>query len=310
MRGRPALARARRRAADAARVRPRRAARRALLATRRCARRGRSSASARLLVSEDELRGPARDLRPTIPALARVNRDTIPLLDENRALSACQNQVLAAVRQRRRSRTRTSRRTRGQPFYKQGPRGFVGLAGESRLFDANSPLFHIQFGTGPTTVVYGDRGENFFAQAPEPPAGIRPIRPNDRPKFRPDVPCETQEPPDLNAPGGRPSRSITPGPGIADPRRHLRRHRRRADPVPGHREAAQSTTRARSSSTQVMDYFKRKQAGKPTPRPAQHDARELPQGARRSSGCDDRQGKIVEQGRGRKAKTRRAGGRR
>ena len=167
---------------------------------------------ARLLVSDRELRGLVRDLRPTIPALARVNRSSIGLLNETRALSACQNKVLVPFA-RAPIPDPDFPSNNNQPFYKQGPRGFVGLAGESRLFDANSPVFHIQFGTGPNTIVMGDRGEDFFAQVPEPPQGVRPTRPNARPKFRPDVPCETQEPPDLNAPGGPPSRTVTPGPG-------------------------------------------------------------------------------------------------
>src|SRR4051795_9093906 len=171
---------------------------------------------ARLLVSEPELRGLTRDLRVTIPALAKVNRSSIGLLDENRALSACQNNVVLPFAKSPIPDPDFPANS-GQPFYKSAPRGLVGLSGESRLFDANWPLFHINFGTGPTTVVYGDRGESFFAQAPEPPAGIRPIRPNSRPKFRPDIPCETQEPPDLTAPGGRPDRSFTPGPGSLIP---------------------------------------------------------------------------------------------
>jgi hypothetical protein len=154
----------------------------------------------------------------------------------------------------------------GQPFYKQGPRGFVGLAGESRLFDANSPLFHIQFGTGPTTVAYGDRGESVFAQAPEPPAGIRPIRPNSRPRFRPDIPCETQEPPDLNAPGGRPDRSFTPGPGSLIPGVVCNIIGGELIPCPA-AKSREIYDAGKVQINQITDYFKRKKAGKATPDP-------------------------------------------
>ena len=216
---------------------------------------------ARLLVSEDELQGLVSDLRVAIPALARVNRDTIPLLDENRALSSCTNQVLLPF-----AKTPIPDpdfpANSNQPFYKQGPRGFVGLAGESRLFDANSPLFHIQFGTGPTTVVYGDRGESFFAQAPEAPAGIRPIRPNSRPVFRPDIPCETQEPPDMNAPGGRPDRAITPGPGSLIPGVVCDIIGGELIPCPG-TSGALLRRKSQVQVNQITDFFKRKKAGKP-----------------------------------------------
>ena len=231
---------------------------------------------ARLLVSEQELKGLTRDLRPTIPALARVNRSSIPLLNESRALSACQNNVLVPF-----ARTPIPDpdfpENSNQPFYKQGPRGFVGLAGESRIFDANSPLFHINFSTGPTTVVFGDRGEDFFAQAPEAPAGIRPIRPNNRPRFRPDVPCETQQPPDLNAPGGREVRSPALDPNdllgqlpgvICDVVGGL------IIPCPGATMAKQHQRQEREI-TEIEDYFSRKQAGKPAAHPLSKTRRQF-----------------------------------
>jgi hypothetical protein len=68
-------------------------------------------------------------------------------------------------------------------------RSFVGLAGESRVNDANTPVFHIQ-GVNPFKLATGEI---------EPAA---PLDANMPPPHRPDVPCETQEPPNLNAPGG------------------------------------------------------------------------------------------------------------
>jgi phospholipid/cholesterol/gamma-HCH transport system substrate-binding protein len=162
----------------------------------------------RLLVRPEELRGLVADLRPTIPALARLNRDTIPLLNENRALSACQNNVLVPF-----AKTPIPDpdfpQNSGEPFYKQTSRGLVGLAGESRLFDADTPMFHAQLNAGAHTITnINDAGESVFAQVATTPEAVRPIRPNKRPTFRPDIPCETQEPPDLNAPGGPPDRVL------------------------------------------------------------------------------------------------------
>jgi ABC-type transporter Mla subunit MlaD len=222
-------------------------------------------AQARALVSERELKGLTRDLRPTIPALARLNRSTVPLLNQTRALSACQNEVLVPF-----ATTPIPDPdfpdNNNQPFYKQGPRGFVGLAGESRLFDANSPLFHINFSTGPTTVVMGDRGEDFFAQAAEPPAGIRPIRPNERPRFRPDVPCETQEPPDLNAPGGSASQSITPPEGLNIPGVICDVIGGEIIPCPSAKNAA-LYRRGKREVNEVIEGLKRQKQGKPFPIP-------------------------------------------
>jgi hypothetical protein len=271
VRGRPALA-----ALDAALPTLRAFARDALPGTRSSLPTLRASRpfirQARGLVSEQELKGLTRDLRTAIPALARVNRSTIGLLDENRALSACQNEVLLPFA--------TSPipdpdfpANSGQPFYKQGPRGFVGLAGESRIFDANSPLFHIQFGTGPTTVAYGDRGESFFAQAPEPPAGIRPIRPNARPRFRPDIPCETQEPPDVNAPGGRPDRFFNPDDTLSlVPGLICQVLQGQLVPCPGTANR-RIYDAGKVQMNQVMEFFRHQRSGKEIPDPLVYSPR-------------------------------------
>jgi len=68
----------------------------------------------------------------------------------------------------------------------QANRGFVGLAGESRVNDGNLSYFR--------------------TSAVAPPLNVRPASPSDGgnqpPPRRPDVACETQEKPNLNAPGG------------------------------------------------------------------------------------------------------------
>jgi phospholipid/cholesterol/gamma-HCH transport system substrate-binding protein len=165
---------------------------------------------ARGLVSRPELRGLTADLVPTIPALAKVNRSTIPLLDENRSLSACTNNVLIPF-----GKTPIPDPdfpdNSGVPFYKAAGYGFVGLAGESRVSDPSTPYFHTQANGGPTSVFFRDpNGQNFIAQAASPPKGVRPVRPDHRLVFRPGVPCETQQPPDMNAPGGPADESVTP----------------------------------------------------------------------------------------------------
>ena len=49
---------------------------------------------ARRLMSPDELRGLAAELRLRIPALVALNRESVPVLGESRQLSACTNKVL------------------------------------------------------------------------------------------------------------------------------------------------------------------------------------------------------------------------
>jgi hypothetical protein len=207
---------------------------------------------ARLLVRRQELRGLVADLRPTIPALARLNRASIPLLNENRALSACQNNVLLPFAKEPIPDPDFPANT-NQPFYKQGPRGFVGLAGESRLTDGNSPVLHVQINAGPSTVLNtNDAGQAVFGTAASPPQGIRPIRPNARPKFHPDIPCETQQPPDLHAAGGTPDRAVT----ALDPTGLL-------PPLPSIPFNQKIAAAGKVQMTELKDYLARTRAGKP-----------------------------------------------
>ena len=206
---------------------------------------------ARLLVRPQELRGLVADLRPTIPALARLNRSTIPFLDEGRALSACQNNVLLPFAKEPIPDPDFPQNS-GEPFYKQGARGFVGLAGESRLVDADTPMFHAQINAGTNTITnVNDQGQGVFAQAAAPPKAVRPIRPNARPTFRPDIPCETQDPPNLNAPGGAPDKTLTnnvPG-GLLPPL-----------PIPFNQKIA---LKGKAEMNEVTFYLRQRAAGKP-----------------------------------------------
>jgi virulence factor Mce-like protein len=211
---------------------------------------------ARLLVRPQELRGLVADLRPTIPALARLNRSTIPLLNENRALSACQNNVLLPFAKEPIPDPDFPENT-NQPFYKQGPRGFVGLAGESRLSDGNTPVLHVQINAGANTVLNtNDAGQAVFASAAVAPKAVRPIRPDKRPTFRPDLPCETQEPPNLNAAGGRPDKSVNNA-LLPDAIGGL------LPPLPKFQVNQKIAQLGRRQMTELNDYLARKRAGKP-----------------------------------------------
>jgi phospholipid/cholesterol/gamma-HCH transport system substrate-binding protein len=171
----------------------------------------------RLLVRPQELRGLVHDLRPTIPALAQLNRGSVGLLNENRALSACQNNVLLPWVQKGVPDPEEPA-IDGQPFYKSSAHGLVGLSSESRLNDANSPFVHIGAGSGPTNILYTHNGSNFIATFPGPPEGVRPIK-SVRPSFRPGEPCELQEVPNLSAASGAPdpSQTVTNPGGLLPP---------------------------------------------------------------------------------------------
>lgn len=173
---------------------------------------------ARQLVTQDELKGLAADLRSAIPDLVDLQEGSVDFFGQSRLLSSCQNQVLLPFSKEPISEPGTPDNT-GQPFYKQSSRGLVGLSGESRIHDAETPIFRVQASGGPFSVHFGDvGGEDAFAQAPFPIEGVNPIKPDKRPVFRPDVPCETQEPPNLASRSGEGEPSQRVGDSASLPR--------------------------------------------------------------------------------------------
>ena len=142
---------------------------------------------ARGLVQESELKGLAADLRHAVPSLVKLNTRLVPFLKQLRALSSCTNSVLVPFMESEIPSIEEG--NSGHTVREQINRSFVGLAGESRNQDANTPVFHIQ-GVNPLKLATGHI---------EPAA---PPNANVPPPHRPDVPCETQDPPNLQAPGG------------------------------------------------------------------------------------------------------------
>jgi virulence factor Mce-like protein len=154
------------------------------------------------LVGPDELRGLAADLRPTVPALAKLTDDSIPLSKEGRRLAGCQNSVILPW-----SRDTVPDKqfpARG-PVYQEAPKPFVGLAGESRSGDANGSWFRVLASGGSN--LYQLRPGVFFTNA-LPILGVNPPKPQSRPPLRTDVPCETQETPDLRTKPGIPPKPM------------------------------------------------------------------------------------------------------
>jgi phospholipid/cholesterol/gamma-HCH transport system substrate-binding protein len=137
---------------------------------------------ARLLVRPEELRGTAATLRKYIPSLVRLNARSVPLSSEARQLSACTNKVLVPYQHTKIPDVDDHANTDQEVRY-QLQRGFPGLSGESRLSDGNNQSFH------------GSGVPNPVKVQPAPPTVI-----DQPPPRRPDIPCETQQTPDLHAP--------------------------------------------------------------------------------------------------------------
>jgi phospholipid/cholesterol/gamma-HCH transport system substrate-binding protein len=169
----------------------------------------------RELVQRSELGGLTNDLSVTIPALARLNAETIPFMKNGvRPASSCQvNVILPWTRLTvPDSNFNASNGFPPRPVYVEGVDFLPGLAGESRDFDPNGPYVRI-LGTGGTITYSLQPG--LFGQSLTPIQGVQPQVPAPhnsgdgapaqvtRPPLQPNVQCETQPPiTDLSAPQG------------------------------------------------------------------------------------------------------------
>jgi virulence factor Mce-like protein len=149
------------------------------------------------LVSEEELMGLARDLRPTIPALARLTRGSIPLAEQNRLLASCQNEVVLPWAK---DKVEDKQFPAQGPVYSEAPKAFPGLAGESRSGDANGQWFRV-LAAGGTNLVQLSPG--VFGSTINPILGSNPPK-SARPPLDAKQPCEIQENPDLRSQPGDP----------------------------------------------------------------------------------------------------------
>jgi virulence factor Mce-like protein len=146
------------------------------------------------LLGPAELGGLARDLRPTVPALARLLGDAAPALRELRPASSCLNEVtLPFLHDTVGDKDFPAR----GPVYEEFAKSLPGLAGASRSGDANGQWLRVLFQGG--NYAYPS-GPDQFLVASRPLMGANPPKPvRGLPPLRRDVPCETQEPPDLRS---------------------------------------------------------------------------------------------------------------
>jgi phospholipid/cholesterol/gamma-HCH transport system substrate-binding protein len=155
----------------------------------------------RQLISKPELRGLVNDLRPTIPDLAALSSASLPFLEQSRSLASCFNNVVIPW-----SNTNIPNNDSDPPagkVYQETAYGLSGVAGESRSGDANGQEFRVLGGGGTNTIAPFPSPD-----VPNPLTGVSPFnflgsepakQSSAKTPFRPDVPCETQDPPNLNS---------------------------------------------------------------------------------------------------------------
>jgi phospholipid/cholesterol/gamma-HCH transport system substrate-binding protein len=165
----------------------------------------------RQLISRAELRGLVKDLEPTIPDLAALARASLPFFEEARELSSCFNNVVIPWSNTEVPNTDTD--PAAAQVYQETAYGLTGVAGESRSGDANGQEFRVLGGGGVNTIAPFDT-----PGIDEPVTGLvselQGIEPTQqsaaKTPFRFDVPCETQEPPNLDAGGAAPPPETNP----------------------------------------------------------------------------------------------------
>lgn len=170
----------------------------------------------RLLVQPSELRGLVNDLKPTIPALATLTNDTIPLMENQvRPASSCVVNVIYpwSNLEIHDSNFNASNGFPPHPAYVEDLELLPGIAGESRTFDGNGQYIRLLFGGGSFTY---SLQPGLFGTLLSPLLGVQPVPPpnDERPPLEENVPCETQQPiSSLDAPEGPPPAQINTSSG-------------------------------------------------------------------------------------------------
>ena len=157
---------------------------------------------ARRLVAPSELPALLDELDPAVRSLARLEPDLTELLGDVTPVTECLRlNALPTLT----STIDDPPNSTGEPIYRELLYGVVGLSSASQNFDGNGPAVRYHAGGGDTTVTTGNVpsiGESLVGLTDEPILGSRPRWTGVRPPFRPDVPCITQDPPNLAAETG------------------------------------------------------------------------------------------------------------
>jgi phospholipid/cholesterol/gamma-HCH transport system substrate-binding protein len=153
---------------------------------------------AEALLAPGELPRARRALAPAAVSLARLRPRLVTVFDLLRPVSEClRKNALPALQ----SSVEDPPHTTGLPVYQEFLHAITGLASASQDFDANGAAVRYHANFGHQTLTTGRlpaTNEVIYGIADQPLLGSRP-RSVPLPPFRPDVPCETQDPPDLRA---------------------------------------------------------------------------------------------------------------
>jgi phospholipid/cholesterol/gamma-HCH transport system substrate-binding protein len=148
---------------------------------------------------------------PAIRALARLQPGLRDLLGLLRPVTECARKNVVPPAK---STIKDGDLTAPYPVYSELLHGWVGLASAVQNFDGDGHAVRYHAGFGDQTITTGTIpgiGEPLVGLTENKILGSRPRKPAAPPRFRPDVPCFMQKPPDLQANTG-PGETTTPLP--------------------------------------------------------------------------------------------------
>lgn len=143
------------------------------------------------LVRRNELRGLVADLEKVVPDLTELNEGGVDVQKELRLLSSCSNNVISPWRN---DKIEDKAFPASGRVLEEQVKFFPGIAAESRNFDANGQF--VRSLVNGIQYAYGF-GDGRFGITGLPIQGVNPPKQNTVPPLNKDVPCETQQPPDL-----------------------------------------------------------------------------------------------------------------
>ncbi len=166
---------------------------------------------ARPLLGEAELGGLVAELRPGTVSLARLATQNLALMRETGLLSRCVSQnLLPTINTKLDDGPLSTGATNAEEFWY----ALVGLAGEGQGFDGNGQYVRLSPGGGDNILELKGSGPTRYGALPTTPLGTRPAWPDRKPPYRPDVACDSQRPPNLEARTG-PSDALGAGSATA-----------------------------------------------------------------------------------------------
>ncbi|HMJ36804.1 MAG TPA: MlaD family protein [Baekduia sp.] len=181
-------------------------------------------AQTRKLVSQGELGGLVKELKPTTVDLAKLVDGSLQALPQADLVSQCVTHTILPTGD---IKIEDGQFTSNEENYKEFWYAMVGLAGESQNFDGNGHYVRFAVGGGSKTVSTGkyggNAGEQLYAHVNDPPLGTRPAYPGKRSPYNHTALCKDQKLPDLNgaktgaADGGGGTTQPDPAPAVTTP---------------------------------------------------------------------------------------------